>query len=143
MNITETISHARAAVSEVIDYLKKPKGIKWKNSDLQYQKEVQIDYDSNDRRIADYIMEREPSFKSCIECGGCSATCTSGNFTQLQSAGKLIFFYIGEKMQNPGMNIRKCMLCGKCSLVCPRGVNTRNMVFLAKQAFQKFDGHAV
>ena len=38
-----------------------------------------IDYDANDKRIADYIYEREPSFRLCIECGGCSATCTTGN----------------------------------------------------------------
>ena len=41
----------------------------------------QIDYDSNDHSIAEYIYEREPSFRLCIECGGCSATCTTGNFT--------------------------------------------------------------
>ena len=33
--------------------------------------------------------------------------------------------------------LKKCMLCGKCTLVCPRGVNTRNIVVLAKKAFQK------
>jgi heterodisulfide reductase subunit C len=26
------------------------------------------------------------------------------------------------------------MLCGKCILVCPRGVNTRNVVFAAREA---------
>ena len=40
-------------------------------------------------------------------------------------------------------NIRKCMLCGKCTLVCPRGVNTRNVVTLAKQAFQKYEEYAI
>ncbi|MBP1665548.1 MAG: hypothetical protein H6Q23_408 [Bacteroidetes bacterium] len=101
----------------------------------------QIDWDSNDRRIADYIREREPSFKSCIACGGCSATCTSGNFTHFSLRELNILLHRGENTK-PGNDIRKCMLCGKCSLVCPRGVNTRNVVFLAKQAFKKFDGHA-
>jgi heterodisulfide reductase subunit C len=35
------------------------------------------------------------------------------------------------------------MLCGKCILVCPRGVNTRNVVTLARQAFQKYPANAV
>ena len=35
----------------------------------------QIDYESNDRRVAEYIYEKEPSFRLCIECGACSATC--------------------------------------------------------------------
>jgi len=37
--------------------------------------------------------------------------------------------------------IRKCMLCGKCILVCPRGVNTRNVISVAKQAFRKTEGY--
>ena len=98
----------------------------------------QIDWDSNDRSIADYIREKEPSFKMCIACGGCSATCTTGNFTDFSLREINILLHRGEN-ENPGMNIKKCMLCGKCSFVCPRGVNTRNVVFLAKQAFQKFD----
>jgi heterodisulfide reductase subunit C len=102
----------------------------------------QIDWDSNDRSIADYIREREPSFKMCIACGGCSATCTSGNFTGFSLRELNILMHRGENTK-PRNDIKKCMLCGKCSLVCPRGVNTRNVVFLAKQAFQIFDGHAV
>ncbi len=103
---------------------------------------MQIDYDTNDRRIADYIIEREPSLKSCIECGGCSATCTTGNFTKFSLREIHILIKRGENelVRN---KIKKCMLCGKCTLVCPRGVNTRNIVFLARQAFQKYDNYAV
>ena len=51
-----------------------------------------IDFDANDRSIADYILEREPSLRSlCIECGGCSATCTTGNFTN-SASGRYIYF---------------------------------------------------
>ena len=102
----------------------------------------QIDWDSNDRRIADYIREKEPSFKMCIACGGCSATCTTGNITDFSLREINILLHRGENSK-PGKDLKKCMLCGKCSLVCPRGVNTRNVVFVAKQAFQKFDYHAV
>jgi len=101
-----------------------------------------IDYDANDRSIADYIIEREPSLRLCIECGGCSATCTTGNFTDFSLREMHILLKRGEN-EKVREKIKKCMLCGKCSLVCPRGVNTRNVVFLARQAFQKFDNHAV
>jgi heterodisulfide reductase subunit C len=105
-------------------------------------KRRQIDWDSNDRSIADYIREREPSFKMCIACGGCSATCTTSNFTNFSLRELNILIHRGEN-EKPRNDIKKCMLCGKCSLVCPRGVNTRNVLFLAKQAFQKIEDHAV
>ena len=102
----------------------------------------QIDYDANDRSIAAYIFEREPSFRLCIECGGCAATCTTGNLTKFSLRELNILIKRGENDQ-VRENIRKCMLCGKCTLVCPRGVNTRNIVSLAKQAFQITDGYAI
>lgn len=105
-------------------------------------KERHIDYDKNDRSIAEYISEREPSFRLCIECGCCSATCTTGNFTRFSLRELQILLKRGENEQ-VGENIKKCMLCGKCTLVCPRGVNTRNVVMLAREAFQKNIKNAV
>jgi len=102
----------------------------------------QIDYDSNDRSIANYIYEKEPSFRLCIECGGCSATCTTGNHTKFSLRELHIFIKRGEN-ENVRQNLKKCMLCGKCTMICPRGVNTRNVVILAKQAFQKSDEYAI
>ena len=100
-----------------------------------------IDYDKNDRSIADYIAAKEPSFLRCIECGCCSATCSAGNYTNFSLREFNILLKRGEIIQVK-QNIRKCMLCGKCTLVCPRGVNTRNVITLAKEAFQK-SGYAV
>jgi heterodisulfide reductase subunit C len=102
----------------------------------------QIDYDSNSRSIADYIIENEPSFKLCIECGCCSATCTAGNFTGFSLREVNILIKRGENDQ-VYQTLKKCMLCGKCSLVCPRGVNTRNIIVLAKKAFQLSDEYTV
>jgi heterodisulfide reductase subunit C len=99
-----------------------------------------IDYDANDRSIVSYILEREPSLNLCIECGCCSAACTTGNFTGFSLREIHILLKRGENEQ-VRQKIRKCMLCGKCILVCPRGVNTRNVVFLAKQAFTKDEGY--
>ena len=105
-------------------------------------KERHIDYDANDRSIAEYIFEREPSFRLCIECGCCSATCTAGNFIRFSLRELQILIKRGEN-ELVRENIKKCMLCGKCTLVCPRGVNTRNVVSLAREAFQKEVKNAV
>jgi heterodisulfide reductase subunit C len=102
----------------------------------------QIDWEANNREIVEFIIEREPSLKSCIECGGCSATCTTGNFTSFSLREIHILLKRGEN-EPVRDKIKHCMLCGKCSLVCPRGVNTRNVVFLARQAFKKYDSYAV
>ncbi len=95
----------------------------------------QINYDSNDRSIAEYIHANEPSFRLCIECGCCSATCTTGSMTKFSLRELQILIKRGENVHVKN-SIMKCMLCGKCTLVCPRGVNTRNIVVLAKKAFQ-------
>jgi len=112
------------------------------NFGFTLMKERHIDFDANDRSIAEYISDREPSFRICIECGCCSATCTSGNFTPFSLRELQILLRRGENNKVKD-EIRKCMLCGKCTLVCPRGVNTRNIVMLAREAFQKQDKYAV
>jgi heterodisulfide reductase subunit C len=102
----------------------------------------QIDYDSNNRWIAEYVYEREPSFRLCIECGGCSATCTTGNLTRFSLRELNILIKRGENHLVID-EIKKCMLCGKCTLVCPRGVNTRNVITLAKEVIKKSIRYAV
>lgn len=102
----------------------------------------QINYDTNDRSIADFIDSNESTFRMCIECGACSATCSTGNYTRFSLREMNILLKRGENDQ-VRKSIRKCMLCGKCSLVCPRGVNTRNVISLAIEAFQKIERYAV
>ena len=40
-----------------------------------------IDYDATDRKVREYVTLREPSFRLCFACGGCTATCTAGQHT--------------------------------------------------------------
>jgi heterodisulfide reductase subunit C len=101
----------------------------------------QINYDLNDRKVFDYILENEPSLSHCIACGGCSGACTAGNYTRFSLRELNVLISRGEN-ELPRNDLKKCMLCGKCILICPRGVNTRNVVLLAKQAFRKFDSYA-
>ncbi len=99
-----------------------------------------IDYDKNDRSIAEYILKHEPSLRACIECGACTATCTAGNFTEFSLREFNILVKRGEN-DKILHKLKRCMLCGKCVLVCPRGVNTRNVIFLARKAFRSIGGY--
>lgn len=102
----------------------------------------QINYDTNDRSIAEFIYSHEPSFRACIECGGCASTCTAGSFTRFSLREINILIKRGENAEVRD-EIKKCMLCGKCILVCPRGVNTRNVLLLAREAFSVKENYAV
>src|SRR5659263_139231 len=40
-----------------------------------------MNYDTSDRKVREYVTLKEPSFKLCFGCGGCTATCTAGQHT--------------------------------------------------------------
>ena len=105
-------------------------------------KDRQIDFDRNDKRIADYVREHEPSFKTCISCGSCTATCSAANFTDFSFRKIQLLVRRGET-NNMKDEIKKCMLCGKCYLACPRGVNTRNVIIQINQAIEKIEQHDI
>jgi heterodisulfide reductase subunit C len=94
----------------------------------------QIDLDSNDFSIAGYIDQHEKSFRWCIGCGSCSATCTAAQFTDF-SPRKVNFLLQRGESTGLDKEIAKCMMCGKCQMICPRGINTRNIIHHIKRAF--------
>jgi heterodisulfide reductase subunit C len=98
----------------------------------------QIDYDSNDRRIARYIAGHEPSFLVCFACGTCTATCSAGLFTNFSLREMIGDIKRGE-IRKIRTEAEKCMLCGKCQLACPRGVNTRNIILCIQRAIEAFE----
>ncbi len=92
----------------------------------------QIDYDKFDNRLLKNILEHEPSFLTCMSCGGCTATCSAGNLTDFNVRRISLMLRRGET-DRLALEINKCMFCGKCSLVCPRDINIRNVILLLKK----------
>ena len=82
------------------------------------------------------LEKRVPSFKRCISCGGCAATCTAGYFTPF-NIRKIHSLYRWEEYSGLEEELQKCMLCGKCTLVCPRGVNLRDLVINLRKILSK------
>ncbi|MCF8297434.1 MAG: 4Fe-4S dicluster domain-containing protein [Saprospiraceae bacterium] len=92
----------------------------------------QIDYHKFDSRLLNSVLEHEPSFLTCISCGGCTATCSAGNLTDFNVRKIGLMLRRGET-ESLSTEIEKCMFCGKCTLVCPRDINIRNVVLLIKK----------
>jgi len=82
------------------------------------------------------LEKRVPSFKRCIKCGGCTATCSAGHFTPF-NIRKALALYQWSEFDNLENELQKCMLCGKCTLVCPRGVNLRDLIINLRKILSK------
>ncbi len=91
-----------------------------------------IDYDRNDRRIAEYILEHEPSFRACIECGACAATCTAGSFTEFSLREFNILVKRGENDRIVN-RLKDVCFAGKCHACLSARVNTKECDFLAQK----------
>lgn len=86
-----------------------------------------VDLDKKDLSLLDALTQDVPSFKRCIGCGGCAATCSARQHTDFSILKCNFLFRRGEYKQLQ-QELDKCLLCGKCLLVCPRNVNTRGMI---------------
>ena len=93
-----------------------------------------MDLDKADRRLYFRLVKAEPTVKTCMGCGSCSATCTAGPFSGM-SFRKVILAL--ERGEDPSELMRCCMLCGKCTMVCPRGINTRNAILKLCRLYDK------
>ena len=82
------------------------------------------------------LEKRVPSFKKCIKCGGCTATCSAGHFTPFNIRKALVLYQWGE-LNGLAEELQKCMLCGKCTLVCPRNVNLRDLIINLRKILSK------
>ena len=100
-------------------------------------KQRTIDYDQFDGRLLNEILESEPSFKVCLSCGGCTATCSAGDLVSFNIRRLNLMLRRGETLELES-EIQKCMLCGKCQLVCPRGINRRTVIMLIMKNIGKY-----
>lgn len=78
------------------------------------------------------IKGQVPTFRRCMNCGGCTATCSAAHFT-LFNIRKMHNLYRWHRTEIPEKELEKCMLCGKCTLVCPRDVNLRSLIIYMRR----------
>lgn len=112
----------------------------------------QIDLDQLDTTLADKIALAVNSWRACISCGSCTATCPAGVKFHLQlptlnrtaqlgtaSCLELATLSDGTDFCLELATLKSCLLCGKCQLVCPRGIPTR---YVSIQIMQKFKSNS-
>lgn len=92
----------------------------------------QLDPDTYDSRLLNYVLETEKSFVVCMYCGSCTASCSAGNLIEFNVRKINLYLRRGD-LDLLAKEVDKCMLCGKCTLVCPRDINIRNTIMLIKK----------
>lgn len=95
-----------------------------------------INLDLTDKTTLHELEQIEPSFKRCMNCGSCTATCSAQQFTDYSIRKTMNFFRLGE-YEKLAESLKNCMLCGKCTLVCPRDVNLRSTIVKMRQLLSK------
>lgn len=90
-------------------------------------------------RLRIYISEKYPSYNTCINCGICSATCTSAKLTTFNIRNIKLNIDRGL-LSDIKQEVAKCMLCGKCEMTCPRGISNRHIVVLINKFLQEQNG---
>jgi len=96
------------------------------------QEDRSLVWEEGDFRLVEQLRKQEPSVDICISCGTCSSGCTTAQFTDF-SLRRIIINIQRGRTGEVKVEINKCMLCGKCILACPRGVNTRNIILMARK----------
>lgn len=103
-----------------------------------------INIDNCDRRKTKELEQQVVSYKKCIQCGCCTATCSAGMFTPF-NIRRIHSLFRRFQYRDLASELQKCMLCGKCTLVCPRGVNLRPLIMNMRKLLSeknRTDGNA-
>lgn len=108
---------------------------------FKLQKDRQIDFDANDKTLLRKVVAMEPSFRICIACGCCTATCSAGQFTDIGLRRIITAVKRGET-RGLAAELDQCMLCGKCQLACPRGVSNRNVILAIRQGLKEISDNS-
>jgi heterodisulfide reductase subunit C len=112
------------------------------NFGYKIQTDRQIDYDVNSRRILEFVRAAEPSVDWCMSCGTCASACTAAVSADYSLRRLIILARRGMEEDILTM-VYRCRFCGKCLNACPRGVNTRNVVYLMQLAATKIANHEI
>jgi len=108
---------------------------------------VNFGFQINEGRTINLDIDRAPlgeleeavgSFRSCIRCGSCTATCSAAQFTDF-NIRKIHTMFRAGLYNGLAETLKPCMLCGKCTLVCPRGVNLRALVINLRKILKEKD----
>jgi heterodisulfide reductase subunit C len=106
------------------------------------QKDRQIDFDANSKRIIDFIRTEEPSVDWCMNCGTCASGCTASLSVDYSLRRMISLARRGEEEEIIS-HVNRCRFCGKCLNACPCGVNTRNVIYLMQIAVKKIASHEI
>lgn len=98
----------------------------------------QLNFDEMKTDKVEKLLELVPSYKLCIGCGGCTASCSSAGFTDF-NIRKIHTSFLRAQYDGLDEQLKRCMLCGKCLLVCPRGVNTRSLIINMRRVLGNVD----
>ncbi|MBP5515884.1 MAG: 4Fe-4S dicluster domain-containing protein [Bacteroidales bacterium] len=101
-----------------------------------------LDLDNLQQDRVDKLLELVPSYKLCIGCGGCTASCSAAGFTDF-NIRRIHTSFLRARYDDLDKQLQKCMLCGKCTLVCPRGVNTRALIINMRRILAGVDSVTV
>jgi len=141
MNVTEN-NFTRQSCSYGSSGLLKKDIVKWRIRILNIEGR-QINYDSNDRRVAGFIVEHDQVSGYVLLAWMFSFQCTAGNFTKFSLRELNILINRGEN-DIPRNDINKVHCLRKMyTIFAQEALIPRNVIFLAKQAFRKFDSYAV
>ncbi|MCL2682011.1 MAG: 4Fe-4S dicluster domain-containing protein [Bacteroidales bacterium] len=88
-----------------------------------------LDLDVDNSELYKKLLKEEPSAATCISCGTCASTCSTGQFTDFNLRKIMLLCKRGDT-QSLEPIINRCMLCGKCQFACPKGLNTRHIVLI-------------
>jgi heterodisulfide reductase subunit C len=91
-----------------------------------------------DRTPLKELEESVKSFRRCIRCGSCTATCSASQFTDFNIRKIHTTFHSGF-YNDLAETLKFCMLCGKCTLVCPRGINLRLLIINLRKILKESD----
>lgn len=98
----------------------------------------QLNFDEMKTDKVEKLLELVPSYKLCIGCGGCTASCSAAGFTDF-NIRKIHTSFLRAQYDGLDEQLKRCMLCGKCLLVCPRGVNTRSLIMNMRRILNNVD----